>query len=171
MKRISINQFVAFAICFLFILIFAGAKSAPSVVISFLSLLLLGHWLFRNHEETQRLFFYAFLLNSFFAIVLTTSFVFHHGKPFIGGGDDEMFYNIARDFKDGLRVFDYGRLPWDAINYKSYIVVLAGWLKALNVIGLSDDSFLNLNLVNSFFGAFSVVLIYRIFRMLTDETL
>lgn len=82
-----------------------------------------------------------------------------------------MFYNISRDFKDGLRVFDYGRLPWDAINYKAYIIVMGGWLKALNVIGLSDDSFLNLNLVNSFVGALSVVLVYRIFRTLTGETL
>jgi hypothetical protein len=165
LKRISLNQFIAFVIGFLPIVIFAGISSSPSVIVSFLSLLLLGRWLLRNHEEARRFFLYAFLLNSLFAVLLALSFFLEHGDPFIGGGDDETFYEISRGFKDGLRVFDKkNAFSWSSLNYKAYIIVMAGWLKMLNIIGFSDDSFLNLNLVNSFFGALSVVLIFLIFK-------
>jgi hypothetical protein len=140
-----------------------------SVLFSFVVLYFAGSYLMNKiAPEAKKLLVYSFCLNVLFAVILTGLFELEHGSPFIKGMlDDERFFKIARDYKNGLLIFDEG-LHWGGINFKAYTILLAGWLKLLNLFGFSSDHFLNLNILNCLLGAFAVAFVYLIFCRISN---
>jgi hypothetical protein len=151
------------------ITLYAAFYRELSVVFSFFILYFAGRFLVKKNAEGEILLFeVSFLINVLAAIFLTMIFRLEHGDPYTGMGDDMTIYEIARDFKNGITRFA-GDLSWNGVNYKTYVIVLSGWLRLLNLVGFSSDFFFNLNILNCWMGAFIAPVVCNIFKHFTSE--
>lgn len=170
-RQKTLNTCVTILFCLIILIIFSITKNEPSIILAYLLLAFIGTVLFRKQDNlATQFFFYAFTLYVSLAILFTSLHSLEHGDPFTGlGEDDKGYYETAKDYKDGIRKFEFVQAEWSAINYKAYIIILSGWLKLLNILGFNSDFYFNLNILNCFIGAFSAPFMYLIFRRWATE--
>jgi hypothetical protein len=127
---------------------------------SFFSLfffILIGFLIFK----TQRTFFiYSYFLNIIcFSIIVYSNFSIN-GTYFLGGGDDELFFDYAiRMSKYGIE--DFGIEYVFGMPFKLYTHIQALYFDFLKILGFCDYSLIHLLLINSFVGACTAVLIAK----------
>lgn len=141
---------------------------APSVLITFFSLFILGIIFFlKSGKTTPQLFLISFCFNISISAIITYYFIYLNGIPFSEGGDDFTFYDLTIHWLEGISKFDsyaikeYG-ISWSTIEYKLYIQIFGNWFKFLNSIGIESNHFFHLNILNCWFGAFAAPLIFLI---------
>jgi hypothetical protein len=90
-----------------------------------------------------------------------------NGKPFIGGGDDELFWVFANELAhsnfDFSIQFSSDLFFW-AIEFKAYIIIFAGYIKFLSLLGFDGQHMYNLVLMSTFIAALSAGLMFRIIK-------
>lgn len=139
---------------------------SSSVLIAFLFLLSFGCLLLRG--VSRKLFFLSFFINILVSIIFHFYFLRANGLPFTQGGDEKTYYDFS------LSIYHHGITSLGEIYlfipYKAYVLLLAGWMKLLNFIGITDPSIpFNLRLLNDFVGGFIPVISFHIFSLFFDK--
>lgn len=143
-----------------------GTFNQSSVLYSSLILLGFGYILFRKIE--RKLFLISFLFNISIAGILAIYYLGLNRVPFIGGGDDELFYTYAVKLsKYWLSAF--GPEYIFGMQYKLYVHLHGFWFDFLNYLGISDYLFFHSILLNCFVGALIGPLSYRIIKKIFYE--
>lgn len=133
---------------------------------SFTLLLFLGLTFFKN--TPRKIFLSSYLLNIGIAGLLAIYYQSINNAPFIGGGDDELFYIYAtRISKSWLSEFGIEYLA--GMNYKLYIHTHAFWFDILKLFGIKDYFFFHSVLFNAFIGGLIPSLIYQITRKFFED--
>ncbi|MDG1516742.1 MAG: hypothetical protein P8Q42_01850 [Flavobacteriales bacterium] len=105
-------------------------------------------------KKSKHFFRIAYGFNLTLLILFALYFENLNGSPFIGGGDDENFYEKALTILAG-KTAALG-------NYPFYIYINTGIFKFLNFFGFYDNSPLNIGVTNAFVGATVAPLMYRV---------
>ena len=130
-------------------------------ILSFTLFLVLGGVLLRGN--TRLFFLLSFFVYIVLGHILAWSYYIDHGNFFIGGGDDELFYDYAIDFaKNG---FDTSNPLFVAVTFKAYMYILGWYINFLNLLGVrTTNYFFDLLLLNNAAGAFAIATIYQIVK-------
>jgi hypothetical protein len=154
-NKISIASYLLFAISLSgFYTLFSYGMLKGYFSFFFLSFVyfLIGCLIFQ--KKSRHFFRIAFGCNLILLILFALYFESLNGSPFIGGGDDENFYEKALTILAG-KTAALG-------NYPFYIYINTGIFKFLNFFGFYDNSSLNIGVTNAFIGATVAPLMYRV---------
>lgn len=143
-----------------------GYFGVSSFIYSFFILLALGFLLFR--KLPRKIFVISFFFNVSIAGILAIYFQHINRVPFIGGGDDELFYHYAVKLsKYWLSAF--GPEYIFGMQYKLYVHMHGFWFDFLNYLNIKDYFFFHSILLNCFVGALIGPISYGIIKQIWNE--
>ena len=147
------------AIGLLSILLFGVLNDIYSIIPTYLLFWLIGYSLFRNINF--QLFALSFNINCAIAVLITTVLNVKTGKPFLGGGDDQHFYESALSIFNGMKIQQGNHPLYHYINM--YI------LKFSYLLGIKDLSFINLIVGNAFVGSTIPIAVNKIAKQVVSD--
>jgi hypothetical protein len=116
------------------------------------------------NRQSLILFFFSFGVNLIGSVILILSTFYLFGKPFLQGGDDELFFLASKDLF--LNDFDFSisveQVPLVAVNYPAYLLLFGAWFELLSHFLFSEPHFLALIYLKVFISSFCPVLLWKI---------
>lgn len=107
---------------------------------------------------SRLVFCIAYLLNISIGILISLNFEINNGSPFLGGGDDQLFYESVIDLARGFTPDVY----LDAISYQGYLYTHEYFYRFLIFFFPETTSYIHMVILNGFAGAVIPALIYQI---------
>jgi len=154
------NLFINF---FIFILLTITLLLSDSYVSEYITLLLLCLIAICTVSVNNLiLFFNFFFISVIISKLIAFQYLISNNSYFASGGDDEIFNDLAVNFSKTPISLDNPEflIP----TYKLYIIILSSWVRLLNFIYPQNiDYHFSLLMLNSFFGASSIVYVKKIF--------
>lgn len=149
-----------------------GLNENSTIPASF-SLLLITGLILNKQSKTRTIFVTSFCLCVFCSIVFYNYYLLTPGKytsltgsPFIGGGDDELFYNRSVEaFNNGFSFVDLNIIQF---RFWFFIYVNFLYIELLDFFIIWDYHLLHLIFFSSFLGSFVPVFVYRISERVFD---
>lgn len=154
------NAFICF---FFFILLTLVLLSSNSYISEYITLLLLCLIAICTVSlKNLILFFNFFLISIITSKLIAYQYLISNNSYFASGGDDQIFNDLAINFSKTPISLD--NPDFLIPSYKLYIIILSTWVRLLNFIYPQNiDYHFSLLMLNSFFGASSIVFIKKIF--------
>jgi|GEM_PF-6131470 len=161
-KKIILTVFSCFLVAAVSCLIFnAISFNLYSPFFSFVLFATIGCIFLRGNARVFYLL--SFFVYVVFGHLLAWSFYRDHTNFFIGGGDDQLFYDLALSFaREGFDVLDPHYI---GLSSKGYVHILASYVSVLDFLGFKGKSyFFDLLFINNALGAFTISAVYGLVR-------
>jgi hypothetical protein len=167
--RFNLNTFIAlFFIAVLSIISIIFLEEKITILLSFIILFFFGAFFFRS--PSFKFFLFSYLLGTIICCLIIYSNYISNGTPFLGGGDDELFYDYSvRYSKFGLNDFDINYVI--TMPYKFYILINALFFDFLKLLGVRDFCYVHILLLNVFVGASSSVFVHKIINQIVTQNI
>jgi hypothetical protein len=141
--------------------LFVSSDYSFSQIVSFTLILILSITLLS--PDNWKLFLSFFLVSVIISRLLIADFMRQNGTPYIGGGDDKLFNDVAVYF--ARNEIDFEDVYYLAMPYKLYLFVLSNWIKTVAFISnetINHSYQTSLLMLNSFTGALVTVNIKKL---------
>jgi len=151
-KTISGFSELIFSLALIIVLCASVFLKDFSILVSFLFLSSITPFFSLSNSN---IYISCFSLNCIFSFVLAISFNLDHNDLFIGGGDDQLFYEYSiRTYKYGID--DFG-VYTDTFNFKGYLFFYSFIISFLSFFSINDVSHFGLLFFNSSLMAISMI--------------